>query len=94
MNETIILDGTPFEGVAIPTGNTFILVIKAKNGLLGCGYISVETAERVGDAVAVVSGVKTLDDMLAAQVKSVSSAAAELGVAPGMTGRDALLKMR
>ena len=94
MNETLLLDGTPFEGVAIPTGNTFILVIKAEKGLLGCGYISLETAERVGDAVAIVSGVKNFDDMLAARVKSVSSAAAELGVEPGMSGRVALLKMR
>lgn len=93
MNETIFLDGSQFDGYAIPSGNTFILVIKAKNGLLGCGYISLDTAERVGDAVAIVSGVKNFDDMLNAQVKSVSSAAAKLGVVPGMSGRDALLKM-
>jgi len=93
MNETIIFDGTRFDGYAIPSGNTSILVIKAQNGFLGCGYISLETAERVGDAVAIVSGVKNFDDMLNAQVKSVSSAAAKLGVAPGMSGRDALLKM-
>ena len=93
MNDTIILDGTRFDGYAIPSGNTCILVIKAQNGFLGCGYISLETAERVGDAVAIVSGVKNFDDMLNAQVKSVSSAAAKLGVAPGMSGRDALLKM-
>ena len=94
MNETIILDGSQFDGYAIPSGNTFILVIKAKNGLLGCGYISLDTAERVGDAVAIVSGVKNFDDMLNAQVKSVSSAAVKLGVVPGMSGRDALLKMK
>ena len=94
MNETIILDGTPFDGYAIPSGNTFILVIKAKSGFLGCGYISLETAERVGDAVAIVSGVKNFNDMLNAPVKSVSSAAAKLDVAPGMSGRDALLKMK
>lgn len=93
MNETIILDGSQFDGYAIPSGNTSILVIKAQNGLLGCGYISLDTAERVGDAVAIVSGVKNFDDMLNARVKSVSSAAAKLGVAPGMSGRDALLKM-
>ena len=93
MNETIVIDGSQFDGYAIPSGNTFILVIKAKNGLLGCGYISLETAERVGDAVAIVSGVKNFDDMLNAQVKSVSSAAAKLGVTPGMSGRDALMKM-
>ena len=94
MNDTIILDGTPFDGYAIPSGNTFILVIKAGNGFLGCGYISLETAEKVGDAVAIVCGVKNFDDMLNAQVKNVSSAAAKFGVEPGMSGRDALLKMK
>lgn len=94
MDHKIILDGNQFDGYAIPSGNTFILVIKGKSGFLGCGYISLETAEKVGDAVAIVSGVKNFDDMLNAQVKSVSSAAAELGVDPGMSGRDALLKMK
>ena len=93
MNEMLNLDGALFDGYAIPSGNTFILVIRAKNGFLGCGYISLETAEKVGDAVAIVTGVKNFDDMLNARVKSVSSAAAGLGVAPGMSGRDALLKM-
>ena len=94
MDDKIILDGNQFDGYAIPSGNTFILVIKAKNGFLGCGYIALETAEKVGDAVAIVSGVKNFDDMLNARVKSVSSAAARLGVVPGMSGRDALLKMK
>ena len=93
MNETIVIDGSQFDGYAIPSGNTFILVIKGKNGFLGCGYISLETAEKVGDAVVIVSGVKNFDDMLNAQVKGVSSAAAKLGAVPGMSGRDALLKM-
>lgn len=94
MAEKFILDGNQFDGYAIPSGNTFILVIKAKNGFLGCGYISLDTAERVGDAVAIVSGVKNFDDMLNARVKSVSSAAAKLGVVPGLSGKEALLKMK
>ena len=40
-----------------------------------------------------MTGVKSYDDMLNATVRGVSSAASALGVEPGMTGRDALLKM-
>ena len=49
----------------------------------------IDVADRVGHALAVVSGVKSFDDMLAANVREVSAAAAALGIAPGMTGRAA-----
>lgn len=93
MTAEIRLDGHALEGHLIPTCNTKILLIKAPRGFLGCGYFSVETADKVGDAVAIVTGVGSFDDMLAAPVKKCSAAAAELGVACGMTGRDALKKL-
>ncbi len=91
--DTVQLNGNDFDAVTFATQNTKILVIRADRGLLGCGYISAETAAKVGDALAVVSGVANYDDMLTATVKAVSPAAEALGVRPGMTGRDALLKM-
>ena len=91
--ELIDLEGNKFEGYSIPTQNTAALLIKAKRGFLGCGYFSLETAEKVGDAAVIVTGVKNFEDMLAAKVKALSSAAAALGVTAEMTGREALLKM-
>jgi len=91
--DTVQLDGHSLDAVTLATQKTRILAIRAEHGLLGCGYISLETAAKVGDALAVVSGVASYDDMLAAAVKAVSPAAEALGVRPGMTGRDALLKM-
>ena len=91
--EQIDLEGNILEGYAIPTGNTALLLIKAKHGFLGCGYIALETAERVGDAAVIVSGVKNFDDMLAAKVKGFSPAAAARGVTAEMTGKEALLKL-
>ena len=52
-----------------------------------------ETANKVGDAAVIVSGVKNFEDMLNAKVKAVSDAAATLGIDTTMTGRDALLKL-
>ena len=91
--DTVQIDGNSLDAFTFATQNTKILVIRAAHGLLGCGYISVETAAKVGDALAVVSGVADYEDMLHASVKAVSPAAEALGVRPGMTGRDALLKL-
>ena len=91
--DTVRLDGNDLEAITFATQNTKILVIRAAHGLLGCGYISTETAAKVGDALAVVSGVANYEDMLQAPVKAVSPAAEAIGVRPGMAGRDALLKM-
>lgn len=91
--EHIELDHHLLEGYAIPTENTVLLLIKAKHGFLGCGYISLETANKVGDAAVIVTGVKNFEDMLAATVKAVSAAAAARGVNMTMTGREALLKL-
>lgn len=91
--DTVQLDNQSLEAVTLPTPNTKILVVRARLGILGCGYISLETAVKVGDALAVVSGVSNYEEMLAAPVKAVSPAAEALGIRPGMTGRDALKKM-
>lgn len=91
--EQINLEGNILAGYAIPTGNTSILIIKAKHGFLGCGYVSLETAEKVGDAAVIVSGVKNFEDMLNVKVKAVSPAAAALGITTAMTGKEALLKL-
>lgn len=71
-----------------------LLVMKAPNGLLGCGYISVETCNKTGEACAIVTGVSTFDDMRKAKVVAASHHAAELGVTVGETGESALSKMR
>ena len=89
----IELAGRTLEGYLIATANTKVLLIKAPRGFLGCGYFAVETADKVGDAAAIVTGVGGFDDMLAAPVKKCSAAAAELGVVCGMTGREALKKL-
>jgi len=87
----IVIDGKDFKTFAADTPNTKVLMIKGEHGFLGCGYFATATADKVGDALAVVTGVKDFDGMLAAQVKAVSAAAEARGIRPGMTGREALL---
>ena len=87
------LEGKEYTACSIPTPKTVILIIGAENGFLGCGYLNVEVADRIGDVCAIVTGVKTPDDMLSAKVIAVSKAAAKLGVKVGITGKEALLLM-
>ena len=91
--DTVTIDGRAYDAVAFPTAHSVVLMIRGGKGLLGCGYLSVATADKTGDALAVVTGVKNYDDMLEASVKAVSMAAVELGVSVGMSGREALVKL-
>jgi uncharacterized protein YunC (DUF1805 family) len=71
-----------------------LLIIKGSRGFLGCGYINVETCNKTREACAIVTGVKTHDEMLEAEIKAVSQEAEKLGVRVGMTGEEALVFFR
>lgn len=71
-----------------------LLVMKAPKGILGCGYINVETCNKTGEACAIVTGVNTFDDMRKAKVVATSNKAVELGIQVGETGQAALDKLR
>jgi len=70
-----------------------LLVVVAEKGFVMCGFLNVDAAERLGVAAAVVSGVKTFEDVLDAQVKAATSKARSLGVEAGMKGAEALKRM-
>jgi uncharacterized protein YunC (DUF1805 family) len=70
-----------------------LFLLKAKYGYVMCGLLDIKTAEKLGDAAAVVRGVKSVDEVLEKQVSDVSPKALEKGVVTGMTGLQALKKM-
>ncbi|MEO5803876.1 MAG: DUF1805 domain-containing protein [Verrucomicrobiota bacterium] len=69
-----------------------LLLIKGAKGILACGYLNIETFNKTGEAAAIVSGVRTHEDMSKAKVIAVSNAARSIGIELGMTGEDALKK--
>lgn len=71
-----------------------LLIARGAKGMLACGYINPATCDRTGEACAIVTGVKCFDDMLQAKVVAVSQAATRLGVEVGLSGREALEKLR
>jgi uncharacterized protein YunC (DUF1805 family) len=79
--------------VDLPGCSSPLLLIMAEKGFVMCGFLNVEAAERLNVAAAVVSGVKTFDDVLNAQIKAVTSKAKGMGVEVGMLGVEALRRM-
>ncbi|MFW6169567.1 MAG: YunC family protein [Planctomycetota bacterium] len=71
-----------------------LLVISGTKGVLACGYLNVETFNKLDEAGAIVTGVDSFEAMLDASLIAVSKAARELGLAEGMTGRQALERFR
>jgi uncharacterized protein YunC (DUF1805 family) len=91
--DTVTIDHHAFEGICIDSENAKIILIKNKKGFLGCGYFSVATANKLKEAVAIVRGVASYDDMLNATVVEISEKAAALGIKEGDSGKAALLKL-
>lgn len=67
-----------------------LLVVRGGRGVLACGYLKIETFDKTAEAAATVTGVDDFEQMLDAPLVFVSQAAAAMGLAPGMPGRQAL----
>lgn len=80
-------------GYVINLPNANLVIAVAAKGYVICGYLNMETAEKLGDCAAVVTGVKTVEELLAKNVVKTSSTAERIGIHPGMTGMAALEKM-
>jgi uncharacterized protein YunC (DUF1805 family) len=91
---SVKVDGKVFSGVKIdlPESPPLVLIVGEK-GFVMCGFLNAEAAEKFNVAAAVVSGVKSFEDVLNAQVKTVTSKAKSLGVEAGMKGSEALKHM-
>lgn len=75
--------------VELPDSPPLILII-GRTGFVGCGLINIEAAEKLNVAAATVSGVKSFDDALNAEIKALTSKAQGKGVKAGMKGKDAI----
>jgi uncharacterized protein YunC (DUF1805 family) len=91
---SVKVDGKVFSGVKIelPESPPLVLIVGEK-GFVMCGFLNVEAAEKFNVVAAMVSGVKSFEDVLNAQVKTVTSKAKGLGVEAGMKGSEALKHM-
>lgn len=90
MERAVKLEGRKYTAFESELGNLKLVVIKAKRGYIACSYIDRETAQKVGDVAGFVSGVKSVDDMLKAKLRSTTSWAEDAGLREGMSVKKAL----
>lgn len=86
----ISFEGKKYEALKQDIGNLPLIVVRAKKGYIACSYIDKETAEKVGDIAAFVSGVKNLEDMKRAKIRETTTWAEDLGIREGMSVKKAL----
>lgn len=89
----IEIDGKTFLGVRIEMPNAPLLLIKGNKGFAMCGYLNPQSAEKLGDAAIIVSGVHSFEDMLKARIKWASTRAKEMGVEEGEPLRNEIVKL-
>jgi uncharacterized protein YunC (DUF1805 family) len=82
-----------FTGYVIELFKAPLILVKAKSGYIMCGLLDIRTAEKLGDAAAVVRGVNSVEEILQKQTSDVSPKGLEKGVTSGMTGLQALKLM-
>lgn len=75
--------------VDLPDSPPLLLII-GRTGFVMCGFLNMDTAEKLNVTAAMVSGVKTLDDTLKADVRAVTPKAQMKGIKVGMKGKDAV----
>lgn len=88
--DEISFEGKKYVALKQNIGNLPLIVVRAKKGYIACSYIDRETAEKVGDIAAFVSGVKCLDDLKKAKIRQATSWAEDLGIREGMSVKKAL----
>lgn len=91
------IKGHVIMGIEVALPKTNLLILTTEKGYIMCGALDVDLLnEKLADREVVAGrsvGVRTLEDLLTAPLQMVTIQAEKLGVYPGMTGREALLKM-
>lgn len=72
--------------------------ILTRTGIVGCGIYDLQTAAEFGQAIAIAKGTPDAplvepEDLYDAKIVGVTPQAAQLGIVPGMTGREAAEKL-
>ncbi|MDA1476311.1 DUF1805 domain-containing protein [Bacillus sp. CLL-7-23] len=94
----IMIEGQSFTAITVKLPKTNFMAITNDDGYIMCGALDVALLnDRLKDRKIVAAravGVRTIDQLLEAPLESVTDAAKELGIYPGISGKEALLKMK
>jgi len=87
------VNGVMVEGFCLPIPPSNLIFITTPGGFVGCGFFDMRTFEKLGIAAVRITGVSTLEELLAGRIMELTESAETLGVGIGMTGYDALLRI-
>lgn len=90
-------NGAVVTGIEVKLPKTTLVVLTTDKGYIMCGALDVgllnDKLKERGIIAGRAVGVRTLDDLMAAPLESVTFAAESLGITVGMKGADALKLM-
>jgi uncharacterized protein YunC (DUF1805 family) len=87
-------DGKSFQGVKVYLPDLPpLILIKGSKGFVMCGYLNMEAAERLRAAAVMVRGVNTFEDVLEAEISSVTKMAKALGIEEGNIVKNVITKL-
>lgn len=85
VEKEIKINNSVFKGIELDLcDNSKLLVITGKKGYIMCGYLNINTAQKRNDVACIVTGVKTIEDILNSNVVAITSQAQKLGITMGM----------
>jgi uncharacterized protein YunC (DUF1805 family) len=77
-------------GYAIALGPVNLVFAATDLGMVACGAFDIAALDKFSYPAAKVTGVSSVDELLAGTVKDANQGARKRGIEPGMTGRRAL----
>jgi len=75
--------------VELPDSPPLVAII-GSTGFVMCGFLNTEAAEKLNVTAAMVSRVKTFEDVLKAEIKAATTKAKIKGITVGMKGEEAI----
>jgi uncharacterized protein YunC (DUF1805 family) len=96
--EVIQLEKGRADGYVVPLGSFHLVWAATRQGMIACGAFDVAALERFRYPAARLKGaggaaIATIEDLLNGEVREANAFAAEKGIVPGMSGREALEKL-
>ncbi|MBN1270166.1 MAG: YunC family protein [Kiritimatiellae bacterium] len=80
-------------GYVIPIGPVNLVFAVTDAGFVGCGAFDVAALDKFTLPAAAISGVSTIEELLAGSIVKLNESARGRGIEAGMTGRAALEKL-
>ncbi len=78
------------QGFLIDLNHAPLIVLRAKKGYVMCGYLNINTANKLGDIAGKITGVNTIEEALDATIVEVSEHAKKMGLHEGMKTQEFL----